>query len=65
MTEPADYRQYICGCRVVSCVMAHSRWDAQRGCCGAVKDPERDRCWYATSDGICERDRMEHEANIR
>ena len=65
MTEPADYRQYICGCRIVACVMAHSRWDAQSGCCGAVRDPERDRCWYLTSDGICERDRMEHEANIR
>ena len=61
MTEPADHRQYICGCRVVACVMAHSRWSEQRGCCGAVKDPNRDCCWYVTSDGICERDKEEHD----
>lgn len=64
MTEPIDHRQYIAGCRVVVCVQAHSRWDCQMKCCGAVKDPARDRCWYATADGICERDRMEHAAHI-
>jgi hypothetical protein len=61
MTDPIDHRQYIAGCRVVACVMAHSRWNEQKGCEGSVRDPIRDRCWYATSDGICERDRMEHE----
>ena len=64
MIGSADYRQYICGCRVVACVMSNRRWCDQRGCIGAVKDPNHDRCWYATSDGICERDRMEHEAHI-
>jgi hypothetical protein len=62
MTDPTDHRQYIAGCRVVACVMAHARWNDQNGCtAGAVKDPQRDRCWYADSDGICNRDRMEHE----
>jgi hypothetical protein len=64
MTEPADYRQYICGCRIVACVMANRRWCDQCGCAGAVKDSQRDRCWYLTSDGICERDRVEHEARM-
>ena len=61
VNESVDHRQYIAGCRVVSCVMSNRRWDAQRGCVGAVKDPVRERCWYVDSDGICNRDRMEHE----
>ena len=61
MNDPADYRQYICGSRSVVCVRAYSLWDAQRQCCGAVKDPRRERCWYVSSDGICQRDKMEHE----
>ena len=61
MTEDTDHRQYICGCRIVSCVMAHSRWTDQKGCVGAVIDPYKDKCWYCDADGICNRDRMEHE----
>jgi hypothetical protein len=57
----ADHRQYICGCRVVVCTHAHSRWADQKGCEFAVKDPVKDRCWYINSDGICRRDKMEHE----
>lgn len=64
MTDTIDHRQYISGCRVVACAAAHSRWDAQCGCVWALKDPARDRCRYLTSDGICERDRMEHAAHI-
>ena len=59
--DPTDHRQYICGCRIVSCVRAHEPWHRQQGCDGAVRDPNRDRCWYLNSDGICNRDRMEHE----
>ena len=61
MTEDTDHRQYICGCRVVICTRAHEAWSRQKGCDGAVRDPNRDRCWYLNSDGICNRDRMEHE----
>ena len=59
--EPTDYRQYICGCRVVSCVRAHEVWGRQKDCEYAVRDPNKDRCWYLNSDGICERDNMEHD----
>ena len=61
MTEQPDHRQYICGSRSVVCVRAYSRWEEQRGCKGAVKDPRRERCWYVNSDGLCQRDKMEHE----
>ena len=56
-----DHRQYICGARIVVCTQAHSRWDDQRSCEKSVKDPIKDKCWYADHDGICNRDRMEHE----
>lgn len=62
--EPADYRVFVCGCRAVVCEKSNRRWCEQLGCRGAVKDPHRDQCWYVTADGICERDRMEHEAHI-
>jgi len=56
-----DHRQYICGARVVVCTEYNKRWIDQRGCEYSVKDPMKDRCWYVNSDGICNRDRMEHE----
>ena len=61
MPDDTDHRQYICGARIVVCIQAHGRWDTQRGCKGAVQDPHKDKCWYLNSDGICNRDRMEHE----
>ena len=61
MQNSNDHRQYICGARVVICLQAYSRWEAQRGCDYARKDPVKDKCWYLNGDGICCRDRMEHE----
>jgi hypothetical protein len=60
-TNSVDHRQYIAGCRAVVCIQAHGRWDVQKDCDGSVKDPLKDKCWYSTYDGICNRDRMEHE----
>ena len=59
--KESDHRQFVCGARVVICTKAYTDWRGQRDCTGAVKSPYLDKCWYCDGDGICNRDRMEHE----
>ena len=62
MKEPDDYSQYVyvggSSVAVRVCVRAYSRWEDQRGCPGSLKDPRRNQCFFVTSDGICERDKV-------
>ena len=45
---------YIGGKDVTVCVcsMSYRRWDAQKKCEGAVKDPRQDRCFFE-HEGVC------------
>lgn len=61
MNEPIDHSQYVyVGGSLVDvkvCLMAYRNWGDQCGCFGSVKDPHRPRCFFVTSNGICERDK--------
>ena len=46
---------------VYVCSASYRRWHDQRHCEGSVKNPDRDRCWYCNSDGVCDKIRMENE----
>ena len=59
MNKPADFRRKIGD--VCVCDLSHAAWDTQSDCLLGKKDQNRNRCRWATSDGICERKEESNE----